>query len=612
MEHIIGIDLGTTNSCVATVVDGTPLVIANRGGYTTTPSIVAVAASGRRLVGHIAKRQAITNAENTVFAAKRLIGRKWQHPIVEQLCEELPFKIIEGDEGDVRIHLRDNVFSIPEVSAMILSEMKRVAEEHFGEPVDKAVVTIPAYFQDGQRQATVDAGRIAGLDVIRIINEPTAAALAFGFKKETEQKRVAVFDLGGGTFDISVLDIGDGVYEVLATGGDTHLGGENIDWILVQWLDAQFKEEHGVSLIDDPMARQRLRDAVEKAKIELSSTMSADVHLPFITSTPTGESLHLQETISRDQLEGLARELIDKTKSICDRTLSSVSLNKEEINDVILVGGQTRMPLVQNTVREYFGVEPSKNVHPDEVVALGAALQAYSLNEGSQSDMKLLLLDVTPHNLGIMIAGGKFQTLIPANTTVPTSVQHTYTTSRDDQTAVKIVVLQGDSEMAVENELLGEFILMGLRKAEKGMVEIEVNFQISADGIVSVSACDLETGVEQSIEVTSSNKLSQEELERIIMENEKYAIKERIFEEFGALRDESEKYLKELSELREQVADALSASGFGGSTLEKADTLVAEVKEAISIQDAEKLQSNLEPLARAVLMFKGVAAKLNQ
>jgi molecular chaperone DnaK len=612
MSRVIGIDLGTTNSCVAAVVDGAPVVLANRGGYTTTPSIIAVAASGRRLVGHIAKRQAITNAEFTVFSAKRLIGRKWNHPIIEKVSEELPFSIIEGDEGDVRIQLRDIVFSVPEISAMILSEMKRVAEEHFGEPVEKAVVTIPAYFQDGQRQATMDAGRIAGLDVIRIINEPTAAALAFGFKKESENKRIAVFDLGGGTFDISVLDIGDSVYEVLATGGDTYLGGEDIDWMLVQWLDQKFQEEHAVSLTKDPMARQRLRDAAEKAKIALSSTMTADVHLPFITSKGMNESLHLQETVTREQLEDIARELVEKTKKICDRTLKSAGIDKEEIQDVILVGGQTRMPLVQNTVREYFGVEPSKNVHPDEVVALGAALQVYSLTHDDADDMKLLLLDVTPHNLGIMIAGGKFQTLIPANTTVPTSVSHTYTTSRDDQTAVKIVVLQGDSEMAIENELLGEFILTGLRKAVKGGVEIEVMFEISSDGIVSVSARDLETGTEQSIQVTSSNRLSADELERIIEENEKYAIRERVFEEFGALRDETEKYLRDIEELRDKVAHVFATSGLEGSALEKTDKLVQEVKEAIKIQDAVILQDSLEPLARAVLMFKGVSAKLGQ
>src|SRR3954470_19107189 len=409
-DKVIGIDLGTTNSCVAIVEDGTPSVIPNRGGYKTTPSMVAIAENGKRLVGHIAKRQAITNAENTVYAAKRLIGRKWGSAAVRSSLEIMPYRIVEGPHDDVRIMLRDQVFSVPEVSAYILQEMKLISEEYLGEEVQKAVVTVPAYFNDGQRQATKDAGRIAGLDVIRIINEPTAAALAYGFKKNVK-KKVAVYDLGGGTFDISVLDIADGVFEVLATAGDTYLGGEDFDQRIVEWLVFGFAKEHKVDLRTDVMALQRLRDAAEKAKMELSVTTSTEINLPFIMSTGKADALHLQRTLPRDKLEEMCSDLIERTVEICDRMLKEAKIRKDEIQEVILVGGMTRMPKVQEAVRNYFGLEPAKTVHPDEVVALGAAVQAAALMQtGTGEQPDLLLLDVTPHNLGIMIAGGYFRT----------------------------------------------------------------------------------------------------------------------------------------------------------------------------------------------------------
>ncbi len=611
MERVIGIDLGTTNSCVAAVVGGIPTVIANRGGYKTTPSMVAIAESGRRLIGHIAKRQAITNAENTVYAAKRLIGRKWSDPRTEAARADLPYTIIQGDIGDIRVQLRDRVYTVPEISAMVLTEMKKVAEDHFGEKIERAVITIPAYFNDGQRQATKDAGRVAGLDVIRIINEPTAAALAYGYRKDI-QKKVAIYDLGGGTFDISILDIGEGVFEVLATGGDTFLGGEDFDRRIVEWLVFGFAKEHNIDLRNDPMSLQRLRDAAEKAKIELSMTQTTEINLPFIISTGKNDSLHLQRTLTREKLEELTSDLVERTLEMCNRTLKAAKIESDELEDVILVGGQTRMPRVQAAVKEFFGIEPSKNVHPDEVVALGAAVQAHALVTQGDGEPDLLLLDVTPHNLGIMIAGGYFQTLIPANSTVPTSANHMFTTVRDEQTAVKIVVLQGESGVAADNELLGEFILTGLRKAPRGEVEIEVTFDISPDGIVSVSAKDMDTGKEQSIQVTATNRLSDDELERIIRENEEYAVTEAGMEAFGRRRTEVERYLREIDKLRPAVEELMRTSDFGGDALTKADRLIDRAKTAIKMQDAAALDEVREQLERTAQMFKGVAAKLNR
>ncbi len=611
-ERVIGIDLGTTNSCVATVEGGAPKVIANRGSYKTTPSIVAVAESGRRLVGHIAKRQAITNAQNTVYAAKRLIGRKFAHPVVQQARQVLPYKLVEGPTGDVRIELRDKTYSVPEISAMVLAEMKKVAEEYFGGPVDKAVVTIPAYFNDGQRQATKDAGKIAGLDVIRIINEPTAAALAYGFKKHVK-KKVAVYDLGGGTFDISVLDIAEGVFEVLATAGDTYLGGEDFDQRIVEWLVFGFAKEHKVDLRTDVMALQRLRDAAEKAKMELSVTTSTEINLPFIMSTGKSDALHLQRTLPREKLEEMCGDLIERTVEICDRMLKEARIRKDEIQEVILVGGMTRMPRVQEAVRSYFGLEPAKSVHPDEVVALGAAVQASALIQtGTGEQPDLLLLDVTPHNLGIMIAGGYFQTLIPANSTVPTSATHVFTTVRDNQTAVKIMVLQGDSDVASANELLGEFLLTGLPNAPRGTIEIDVKFDISPDGIVSVSAKDRATGLEQSIQVTATNKLTEEEMQRIIQENEKFAVAEKAQEDFQELRTDTERMLRDIERLLPTVREVIGASDFGDDALKKAAAVMERARRAVSMQDGEALRSGREQLDRTLVMFKGVAAKVGK
>jgi len=467
MERVIGIDLGTFNSCVAVVENGTPVVIANRGGYKVTPSMVAVTEGGKRLVGHIAKRQAVTNAENTVFAAKRLIGRKWDTPQVKNAIQTCPFHIVEGPHGDCRIKMRDKVYSIPEVSAMVLQEMKMVAEDYLGEEVNKAVVTVPAYFNDNQRQATKDAGAISGLDVIRIINEPTSAALAYGFGKNID-RTVAVFDLGGGTFDISILEIASsGVFKVLSTAGDTFLGGEDFDQRVIDWLVEGFQHEHGIDLRQDRMALQRLKDAAEKAKCELSAVTETEVNLPFIISSARNEALHLQRLLTRATLEELTADLIDRTVQICELTLGEAGLDKDELEDIILVGGMTRMPKVQERVTKFFQRDPCKGVHPDEVVGLGASIQGAALVDDSP-EMDMVLLDVTPHTLGIMVIGGYFEELIPQNTTVPTSRSKPFTTVRDNQTAVKILVLQGESRRAEENELLGEFILTGLRRAGRG------------------------------------------------------------------------------------------------------------------------------------------------
>ena len=443
IEKVIGIDLGTTNSCVAIVENGMPTVIPNRGGYKTTPSMVAVTEAGKRLVGHIAKRQAITNAENSVHAAKRLIGRKWNSPQVKNAVATSSYRIIEGPHKDVRIVLRDKEYSVPEISAMVLQEMKVIAEDYLGEPVSKAVVTVPAYFNDNQRQATKDAGEIAGLDVIRIINEPTAAALSYGFGKSM-QKTVAVYDFGGGTFDISILEIGEhGVFKVIATAGDTFLGGEDVDARVIDWLVQGFKQEHNIDLRQDRMALQRLKDASEKAKCELSSVKETEVNLPFIISSGRNEALHLQRAIDRRTLEELSEDLIERTIDICRQTLEDAKLEKGDIEDVLLVGGMTRMPHIQEAVAAFFGREPSKNVHPDEAVAIGASIQGLALVDQKQ---EMILLDVTPHSLGIMTQGGFFEELIPQNTTVPTQRQKTFTTSRENQTAVKIIVMQGESD----------------------------------------------------------------------------------------------------------------------------------------------------------------------
>ncbi|AUX30958.1 MULTISPECIES: molecular chaperone DnaK [Sorangium] len=606
MERVIGIDLGTTNSCVAIVEEGVPTVIPNRGGYKTTPSMVAITEAGKRLCGHIAKRQAITNAENTVYAAKRLIGRKWSSPQVKNAILTASYKIVEGPHGDVRIQLRDKTYSVPEISAMVLQEMKLFAEDYLNEPVSKAVITVPAYFNDNQRQATKDAGQIAGLDVIRIVNEPTAAALAYGFGKNVE-KTIAVFDLGGGTFDISVLEIGaGGVFKVIATAGDTFLGGEDFDARVIDWLVQGFKEQHDVDLRQDRMALQRLKDAAEKAKCELSSVLETEINLPFIISSARNEALHLQRTLSRAMLQDLCEDLVERCIEICSQTLEDARLDRDEIEDVVLVGGMTRMPRVQEAVRDFFEREPCKGVHPDEVVALGAAVQGAALVDETK---QMILLDVTPHALGIMTFGSNFEELIPQNTTVPTSRSKIFTTSRDNQTAVKILVMQGEHQKATDNELLGEFILTGLRRAPKGQVEIEVTFEINSDGIVSVSAKDLETGQQQSIQVTASSGLTKEEVGEMMEAAKEYLVDRRASDQFEGVRQEAEKLIAEIERMFPQVEQIVASSDFGRDAIGKARGIVDRSRQAIGRRDAAAVKEQMEALSRTHRMFKGVVAR---
>jgi molecular chaperone DnaK len=608
METVIGIDLGTTNSCVAVVEGGQPVVIANRGGYKTTPSMVAITEAGKRLVGHIAKRQAVTNAEHTVFAAKRLIGRKWDSQQVQNAVANCPYTIVKGPHNDVRIQLRGKVYSVPEVSAMILQEMKMIAEDYLGHAVEKAVITVPAYFNDGQRQATKDSGRIAGLDVIRIINEPTAAALAYGFGKTTD-KTVAVYDLGGGTFDISILEIsGTGVFKVVSTAGDTFLGGEDFDLRIIQWLVDSFKDEHGIDLREDRMALQRLKDAAEKAKCELSAVEQTEVNLPFIISNSRNEALHLQRVLGRPQLEELTRDLVERTIQTCEQTLEEAGLDKDEIEEVILVGGMTRMPLVQRKVEEFFEREPSKGVHPDEVVALGAAIQGMAL---TQEQSEMILLDVTPHTLGIMVVGGYFEELIPLNTTVPTSRSKVFTTVRDNQTAVKILVMQGESHRADENELLGEFILTGLRKAPVGQVEVEVTFEINADGIVSVHAKDLETGQQQSITVTATSGLTVDEIQNMVSEAKEFAVARRQSDEAEGVTQDAQKLIAQIEQLFPEVEQVVAGSDFGRDAIEKARGVVEKARSLIRAGKLDELSEQIDALARTQRMFKGVVGKVS-
>lgn len=606
MERVIGIDLGTTNSCVSILESNTATVIPNRGGYKTTPSIVAVTEAGKRLVGHIAKRQAITNAENTVHAAKRLIGRKWESPQVKNALLTSSYHIVEGPHDDVRIQLRGKQFSVSEISSMILQEMKLVADEFVGESVTKAVITVPAYFNDNQRQATKDAGAIAGLDVIRIINEPTAAALAYGFGKNID-KTVAVFDLGGGTFDISILEIGSqGVFKVIATTGDTFLGGEDFDARIIDWLVESFHSEHGLDLREDRMALQRLRDAAEKAKCELSGLPEAEINLPFIISTHGNEALHLQTSLSRQKLEELTADLVERTIEISRQALEDAQLDQDEIEEVLLVGGMTRMPAIQKAVKEFFKREPNRGVHPDEVVAMGAAIQGAALVEDSR---EMLLLDVTPHALGIMTFGSHFEELIPANTTVPTSQGKTFTTSRDNQTAVKIIVMQGDSERADENELLGEFILTGLRRAPKGEVELEVTFEINTDGIVSVSAKDLETNQTQAIQVTASSGLTPEEIRQMADEAKDFMVERKTDEAFEGAKQRAETLISGIEGMFAEVENAVGGADFGRDSIEKARNTVATARAAIKSNDVAGVREQIAHLERADKMFRGVVAR---
>jgi molecular chaperone DnaK len=612
LEPVVGIDLGTTNSVVATVHDGVPRVIPNRSGQLLTPSTVAVARNGKKLVGALAKRQAITNAENTVYAAKRLIGRRWGSKEVEDARRVLPYALAAGPEGhDVRIELGGRALSVSEVSALVLAELKADAEAFFGRPVSKAVVTVPAYFNDGQRQATKDAGRIAGLEVLRIINEPTSAALAYGFGRQIE-KKVVVFDLGGGTFDVSILDIGQSVYDVVAVGGDTYLGGEDFDRRVMDWLTFAFaKENAGIDLRRDKMALQRLKDASEKAKCELSASSSASIHLPFLVAGADGKgALHLERALARETLEELTKDLVDRCIAVTEKTLKDAGVRPAQVGEVILVGGMTRMPRVQRAVRDFFGREPCRGVHPDEVVALGAAIQAHALVAPQARGEEVLLLDVTPQNLGIMVVGGYFQTVIPKNTTVPTSQTHLFTTVQDDQTSVRIAVLQGEKERAVDNELLGEFILDGIRPARRGEVSIEVTFDISADGIVGVSARDVDTGQQQSITVTATSGLTEDELRRILDEQLDDRLEKKASgEEWEGKRARAAATVAEIESLLPAVHAALERTKFGNDAVRKAEGVLARVRAALERRDAAALSREEENLDRTLQLFKGLAAQ---
>ncbi|MBO8143866.1 MAG: molecular chaperone DnaK [Thermodesulfobacterium sp.] len=562
---VVGIDLGTTNSCVAIFEGGEPKVIPNREGTRTTPSVVAFQESGEILVGLPAKRQAIINAENTIFGIKRLMGRKFNDSVVQEWKKRVPYKIVEAPNGDAHVEVRGKRYSPPEISAMILRKIKQDLEEYLGQEVKDVVITVPAYFDDSQRQATKDAGRIAGLNVLRIINEPTAACLAYGLEKKKEGL-VAVFDLGGGTFDISILEIGEGVFEVKATSGDTFLGGEDFDMRIVDYIAEEFKKEHGIDLRQDKMALQRLKEAAEKAKIELSSTLETEINLPFITADASGPK-HLVMKLTRAKLESLVEDLIEKLEEPCRIAMQDAGITPKDISEVILVGGMTRMPRVQQKVKEIFGKEPVKGVNPDEVVAMGAAIQAGVL-KGEVKD--ILLLDVTPLSLGIETLGGVFTVIIPRGTTIPTRKSQIFTTATDNQTAVTIHVLQGERPMAKDNKSIARFDLVGIPPAPRGVPQIEVTFDIDADGILHVTAKDLGTGKEQSIVVRPSSGLSEEEIQRIIKEAEQHAEEDKRKKELAEVRNQAdsliysvEKTLKELGDktpesLKKEVEDKIA------------------------------------------------------
>src|SRR4026208_2070358 len=518
MGKVIGIDLGTTNSCVSIMSGGEPVVIANAEGARTTPSVVAITDKGERLVGQIAKRQAITNPENTIFSVKRLMGRKFNSKQVQEALKRLPYKVVEADNGDAHVELRGKRYSPPEISAMILQKMRQTAEDYLGEKVTEAVITVPAYFDDSQRQATKDAGQIAGLNVLRIINEPTAASLAYGLDKKKDE-RIVVYDLGGGTFDVSILEIGDGVFEVKSTNGDTDLGGDDFDQRVMDWLVEEFKKDQGIDLRKDRMALQRLKEAAERAKIELSSSQETEINLPFITADANGPK-HLVVKLTRAKLDRLVDDPIARPLEPCKKALADAGVSASDIKEVVLVGGMTRMPNVLQAVKEFFGKEPHRGVNPDEVVAIGAAIQGGVL-KGEVKDV--LLLDVTPLSLGVVHLGGVFTKLIERNTTVPTKKSQVFSTAADNQTAVTIRVFQGEREMANDNKLLGQFDLIGIPLAPRGIPQIEVSFDIDANGIVHVSAKDLGTGKEQSIKTPASGGLNKDEVDRMVKEAEAHA-----------------------------------------------------------------------------------------
>ncbi|MFZ5798470.1 MAG: molecular chaperone DnaK [Desulfobulbus sp.] len=589
MSKIIGIDLGTTNSCVAIMEGGDPKVIANVEGNRTTPSIVAFNDSGERLVGQVAKRQAVTNPTRTLFAIKRLIGRKFTDPEVKKSIEVSPFKIVEGPNGDAVVEVDGKKYSSAEISAMILGKMKQTAEEYLGEKVTEAVVTVPAYFNDAQRQATKDAGKIAGLNVQRIINEPTAASLAYGLDKKGEEK-IAVFDLGGGTFDISILEIGDGVFEVKSTNGDTFLGGEDFDMRIVNWLADEFKRDQGIDLRNDKMALQRLKEEAEKAKMELSTAKETDINLPFITADASGPK-HLNIKLTRAKLESLVEDLIDRTEGPCRTAMKDAGLNASEIDEVILVGGMTRMPKVQEKVKQIFGKEPHKGVNPDEVVAVGAAIQGGVL----RGDVKdVLLLDVTPLSLGIETLGGVFTKLIEKNTTVPTKKSQVFSTAADNQPAVSIHVLQGEREMAQYNKTIGRFELADIPAAPRGVPQIEVTFDLDANGILHVSAKDLGTGKEQSIRITASSGLSETEIERMKKDAELHAEEDHKRKELVEAKNNGDSMIHMAEKSLKELGDKIDADTRGNVEKE-----IANLKKAMEGDDIDAVKKATESLTQA-------------
>jgi len=589
MSKVIGIDLGTTNSCVAIMEGGEPVVIANAEGSRTTPSMVSFTDSNEILVGQQAKRQAVTNPENTLFAIKRLIGRKFDSEAVRKDIAISPFKIVNADNGDAWVDVRGKKYSPPEISAMILQKMKKTAEDYLGETVTDAVITVPAYFDDSQRQATKDAGKIAGLNVLRIINEPTAAALAYGLDKKKDEK-IAVFDLGGGTFDISILELGEGVFEVKSTNGDTFLGGEDFDQLIIDWIADEFKKDQGIDLRSDKMALQRLKEAGEKAKCELSTSLETDINLPFITADSTGPK-HLTLKLTRAKLETICAELIAKLEGPCRTALKDAGLSPSDIDEVILVGGMTRMPIVQKKVQDIFGKVPNRSVNPDEVVAIGAAIQGGVL----RGDVKdVLLLDVTPLSLGIETLGGVMTKLIEKNSTIPCRKSQVFSTAADNQPAVSIHVLQGEREMAPDNKTLGNFELTGIPLAPRGVPQVEVSFNIDANGIVHVSAKDLGTGKEQSISITASSGLSKEEIDKMVRDADAHAAEDKKKRELIEARNHADSLAYSTEKSLKEFGDKIDAAD-----KQKIEDGLAALKKAMEGNDAEAIKKASEDLTQA-------------